>query len=234
MNLAIHIARISDHAKVAVGRGQSGLGGAPNVSFVLHAIADQVGDREHFQAMRFAEFNELRNAGHGAVVIHHFADHARGVEAGDARQIDGSFRLSGADENAAGTSAQGVYMARTSKIFGARIGIGGGENRGGTIGGACARGGAAKSINWLAEGSAKSRSIALRNWLEVENVAALFGESEADQAAAEFRHEVDGFGRDLFGSHGQVAFVFAIFIVNKDDHAALADFGEGLFNGSED
>ena len=66
-----------------------------------------------------------------------------------------------------------------------------------------------------------------------ELVAALFGERQADQAAAEFRHEVDGFGRDLFGGHGEVAFVFAVFVVDQDDHAALANFFDGFFDGAE-
>ena len=67
----------------------------------------------------------------------------------------------------------------------------------------------------------------------VEHVAALLGEREADQAAPEFRHEIDGFGRDFLGRHGQVAFVFAVFVVDEDDHAALANFVESLVNRGE-
>ena len=64
-------------------------------------------------------------------------------------------------------------------------------------------------------------------------VAAIFGERHADQTAAELGHEVDGFGRDFFGGHGQVAFVFAVLVVDEDDHAALADFFDGFFDGGE-
>ena len=67
-------------------------------------------------------------------------------------------------------------------------------------------------------------------WPQVERVAALLGKREADEAAAEFGHEVDGFGRDVVGGHGQIAFVFAVFVVDEDDHASLAHFFDGFFD----
>ena len=67
----------------------------------------------------------------------------------------------------------------------------------------------------------------------MEFVAALFGERHADQAAAELGHEVDGFRRDFFGGHGEVAFVFAVFVVDQDDHAAVANFFDGFFDGGK-
>ena len=61
-------------------------------------------------------------------------------------------------------------------------------------------------------------------------VETLFGHGQADQAAAVLRHEVDGFGRDLFGGHGEVAFVFAVFVVDDDDHASGADLFQRSWN----
>ena len=72
-----------------------------------------------------------------------------------------------------------------------------------------------------------------RHQREMEFVAAFFGEREADQAAAVLGHEIDGFGSDFFGGHSEVAFVFAVFVVDEDDHAALADFFDGFFDGGE-
>ena len=46
---------------------------------------------------------------------------------------------------------------------------------------------------------------------------------QADQAAAEARHEVDGLGRDMVGGDDQVALVLAVLVVDEDDHAAAAD-----------
>ena len=68
---------------------------------------------------------------------------------------------------------------------------------------------------------------------QVQLVAALFGEGKADEAAAVFGHEVDGVGGDFFGGHGEVAFVFAVLVVNENDHAALANFFDGFFDGGE-
>jgi hypothetical protein len=45
------------------------------------------------------------------------------------------------------------------------------------------------------------------------------------------RHEVDDFRRDLLGSTDKIALVFAIFVVNNDDHATVTDVSDGLFDG---
>ena len=46
-------------------------------------------------------------------------------------------------------------------------------------------------------------------------------------------HEVDGFGRDELGGHGEVAFIFAVFVVDHDQHAAGADLFDRLGDGGE-
>ena len=55
----------------------------------------------------------------------------------------------------------------------------------------------------------------------VEIVETLSGHRQADQAATVRRHEVDGFGRDLLGCDHQVAFVFAVFVIDDDDYPAV-------------
>ena len=57
---------------------------------------------------------------------------------------------------------------------------------------------------------------------ELQPLAALARERQADQPAAELRHEVDRLGRDMVGGEHQVAFVLAVFLVDEDDHAAGA------------
>jgi hypothetical protein len=44
-------------------------------------------------------------------------------------------------------------------------------------------------------------------------------------------HEINDFRRNLLGSTDKIAFVLAIFVVNNDDHATVADVGDGLFDG---
>ncbi len=61
---------------------------------------------------------------------------------------------------------------------------------------------------------------------EAKMVGAFLGQGEADQAAAVTGHEVDGFRGDELGGQGEVALVFAVLVVDDDDHATGADFGE--------
>ena len=187
----------------------------------------------NFRFVPLAEFVELRDARHGAVVVHDFADDASGLEAGDAGEIDGSFRLASANEDAAVARAQRKNMAGAREVFGARFGIDGGEDGDGAVGGADAGGDAAARVDGFAEGGAESGRVAWRHGSEIQRVAALLGEREADQAAAVCGHEIDGFGRDFFGGHGEIAFVFAVFVVDDDDHAALANFFDGFLDCGE-
>src|SRR5204863_8598835 len=66
---------------------------------------------------------------------------------------------------------------------------------------------------------------------QVKLVTTLFGQRQADQAAGVPGHEIDDLRSDLLGSANEVAFILAIFVVNDDDHASVADVGDGFFDG---
>ena len=83
------------------------------------------------------------------------------------------------------------------------------------------------------KGVPKAERVALRHGDEIQRVATLLGEREADEAAAFAGHEIDSFGRDFFRRHGEIAFVFAVFVINDDDHAALANFFDGFLDCGE-
>jgi hypothetical protein len=121
----------------------------------------------------------------------------------------------------------------TREVLRFRLRIDGSKNRDGAIGSADARGDADARVHRFSEGGAVHGSVDRRHEWEAELVAALFRERHADQAAAVLGHEVDRVGRDFFGGHGEVAFVFAVLVVHEDDHAALANFFDGFFDGSE-
>src|SRR5215469_16047101 len=59
-------------------------------------------------------------------------------------------------------------------------------------------------------------------------IAAFCRESKTDQPPAMSRHEVDNFRRDLLRCDGQVALVFAVFVVDHYHHAAGANFLHGI------
>ena len=127
------VARIENGAEIAEFGGEAAFGAPVHVMFVAQTVADQVGDRDHFQAVPRAEFAKLRHARHGAVLIHDFADHARGVESGEAGKIDGRFRLSGAHQHAAFARAQGKDVAGAREIAGPRVRVDGCEDGSGAV-----------------------------------------------------------------------------------------------------
>ena len=124
-------------------------------------------------------------------------------------------------------------MARAGEILGTSFRVDRGEDSDGAVRGADAGGDAHFCVDGFGESRAMDARVDQRHERQMEFIAALLGEREADQAAAKLGHEVDGFGRDFFGGHGEVAFVFAVFVVDQDDHAALSDFLDGFFYGGE-
>src|SRR5690606_17081406 len=65
-------------------------------TFVTARVGDQIGDLDHLQAVVTAVCDQVRHPGHAAVLVHHFADHAGGVEAGKTGEIDRRFGVAGA------------------------------------------------------------------------------------------------------------------------------------------
>ena len=64
---------------------------------------------------------------------------------------------------------------------------------------------------------------------QVELLAALLGQGQADQAATVACHKVDIIGGDFFRRHQQVALVLAVLVVHNDDHLALTDIFDNFF-----
>ena len=80
---------------------------------------------------------------------------------------------------------------------------------------------------------AKILAVLHDHLLDAELLQALVGGGHANQAAPVPGHEIDGGGRDAFGGHDEVAFVFAVGIIHHDDHPAFAEIGDDGFNGVE-
>ncbi len=115
VRVAIDLGLIDDHAEFAVSGRNHRFGEASHVALVRHAIADEFRHGEHLQVVFAAELGELRHARHGAVVVHDFADDARGNQSGEAGEIDGGFGLSGADEDSAFAGAKRERCGRDAR-----------------------------------------------------------------------------------------------------------------------
>ena len=68
---------------------------------------------------------------------------------------------------------------------------------------------------------------------KLEPLADLRQDRHAELAAAVRDHEVDGFGRRLFGGADEVAFVFTVLGIDDDDDPTGADRLNGLFNSGK-
>jgi len=200
---------------------------------MLHAVANQIRNREQLQIVFFAEFDELRHARHGAVLAHNFADDTGGSESRDTREVDAGFGLTGANEDAAVASTKRKDMTGAREILRTGFRIDGGEDGDGAVARTDTGRDPDARVDCFGERCAVNAGVDRRHKREVKLVATIFRERHTDEAAAELGHEVDSVRRDFFGGHGEVAFVFAVLVVNEDDHAAVADFFDGFFDGGE-
>src|SRR5581483_3395563 len=230
VRLAIHFAFISDHAEFAEPGGHQRLAYAADVALVLHAVANQFGDRQHLQPMVLTELHQVRHARHGAVVVHDLADHAGGGKAGEPSQVHGGFGLASAHQHTTAASAQREYVPRTRQVCGTGRRINCHPDGVRAIVGRDTGGNAVARVNGLAESGAELRCVLRRHGPDAQVIQALLRHGQANQAAAIASHEVDGFRCDPLGGKRQVAFILAVFVVHNHDHAPGAD----LLNGAAD
>jgi uncharacterized RDD family membrane protein YckC len=221
----IDVALIRNHAELTVFGWQDAFGDAVNIALVGHAVADEVGYGDHLESVRFAKFDEVGNAGHGSVFVHDLADDAGGDQASHAGEIDRGLGLAGADEDAAFAGAEGEDVAGTGEVIGRGVGANGDLDGVGAVGGRDAGGDAFAGFDGFGECGAEAGGVVLGHGAEAHVVGTLFGEGEADEAAAEAGHEVNGLGGTELGGEGEVAFVLAVLIVDDDDHAASLELG---------
>src|SRR4029079_2791473 len=77
--------------------GGEGTGRDPLDQMVLlQPVRDEVADGAGLQTVGTGEIHEVVEAGHGPVLAQNLADDARGVEAGEARDIDSGLGVTGA------------------------------------------------------------------------------------------------------------------------------------------
>src|SRR3954452_1663456 len=94
MRFAVKIAPVLNSPEFSETRPELPFGFSLDKLLRLGAIPDQLRYRNHLQPVLPAEVGEFRNAGHCAIRVHDFADHAARIQAGEACQVDSRFRLS--------------------------------------------------------------------------------------------------------------------------------------------
>ena len=80
-------------------------------------------------------------------------------------------------------------------------------------------------------GGAMGRGVVVDHRVKLKPLGHFGQDGHAEQALAVGDHELDDFGRDLFGGDDEVAFVLAVFGVDDDDDAAIGESLERVFDG---
>jgi len=147
-----------------------------------------------------------------------------GSNPGKTGQVAAGFGVAGAHQHAAGLRAQRENVAGLDDVAGLGIAFDRGLDGDGAVGRRNAGGHACRGFDRHGERGAVRRLVVGDHLLQAELAAARVGQRQADQAAAVLGHEVDRVRGGEFGSHHQVALVFAVFFVDQYDHAAGLEF----------
>ena len=115
---------VADGRELAVPGRQPRLGDPLDVAAVPAAVADQVLDRDHRQAVLVGELAQLGPALHRAVVVDDLDEHAGGGQPGQAGQVDRRLGVAAADQHAALAVAQREDVPGTGQLprLGRRVG----------------------------------------------------------------------------------------------------------------
>ncbi len=106
---------------------------------VEQAVVDQIGDGADLEAVLLGEGFEFVAPGHGAVVVHHLADHPALGETGHARQVAGGLGVAGTRQHAAGLGHQRKHVAGADHVAGLGVLGDGGLHGARAVGGGDAR-----------------------------------------------------------------------------------------------
>jgi len=220
----------ADALELALGGHQGAAAQALDQRFVAAAVFDEVGDGADLQRVLPGEDFEVRQARHRAVVLHDLADHGRRCEAGHAGEVAAGLGVPGAHQHAAVLRLQREDVAGLHQIGRLRRAVHCRLHGACAVGGGDAGGHAGGRFDGDRECRAVPGAVARGHRRQLQALAAFARERQADQAAAEARHEVDRLGRDMVGGEHQIALVFAVFLVDEDDHAASGELGDKLWN----
>ena len=197
-------------------------------------VGDQIGDGDDFQVEFLRHFEQLRQTGHRAVLVHDLDQSTAGLQSGQTGQIDGRFGMSRPAQHPLLAGTQRIDMARTPQIRRTGGGIGQRTDRGGAVvdrdaGGATLP----QQVDRHGEGSPQQRSVVLLHHVQFQLLAARLRKRCAEHAAAVGEHEIDDLGGDFLGGDDEIALVFAVFVVDDDHDPALAEILDSLFDRIE-
>jgi len=200
---------------------------------VAAAVFDDLCNRAGLESMAALVVSEFPDAGHGAILVHDFADHAGGGEAGHAREVDGGFGMPGASEDAVVHGLQGEDVAGLDEGGGSGCRVGEEADGAGAVGGGDAGADSVGGIHRDGECGSLAFAISARHRGEIEILDAFPGDGGTNQAPPVGRHEGHHLGAGESSGPNKVGLVLPRRIIDNDDEAAGRDLGHDFFNRTE-
>lgn len=199
--------------------------------FPAVAVFDELLDGDQFEAESAAVLEQFGEAGHGAILVENFAEHAGGGQAGEDGEVDGRLGVAGALQDAARSGAEGKDVARLDQLVGGRVRVADDADGGAAVSGTDAGGDSLGGIDGDGEIGAVAFPVIGDHRVEAEPLKLMFDSGDADQAAAMADHHVDGFWGGLGGGHDQIPLIFPVLVINDNDQFAGGDIVEGGLYG---
>ncbi len=223
-----------DRLELAVRGRQMNRRRALDELLVAAPVFDEIGDGDQLDVVTLAELDEVGDARHRPVLLHHLADDACGIRAREPCEVDRGFRLARPLEHAAFTCAQREDMAGLDDVDRTLGRVDRDLDRARAILRRDPSRDAFAGLDRDGECRLKRGLVAVRHLAQPELVAALFGQWKADQAAGVHGHEVDRLGRCELGCDRQVALVLAVGRIDDDHELPLADVLDRVLDRGED
>ena len=232
MVLTVRDIFIAVNRELAVLRRELRLGFLFDQGFRFQARTDQLFDRDDLDVVLLREFIELGRAHHRAVVTHDLAAEAAFLQAGEAHQVDGRFRVAGALQDTAFSGLERKHMARAAEVFRFRVFLDTLHRGQGALHGRDS-GRRVDMIDRNGEGRRVVVGVVLDHLLESELHGQFVAHRHTDESLRIARHEVDVLCRGVLGRADQVTFVLAVRVVDHEDDASGAQVVEGFRDGCQ-
>src|SRR5450759_909473 len=192
------------------------------------AVGDDLLDCYEHDLVLSREALELRHARHGSVGLHELCDHAGRVQAGQDREIDRRFGLTGTGQHSPLGGPERKRVPGHREIGFPRRWFEDFANRGGAVMSGSARGRDVLGVDAHAERGAEPARVALDHGCNAELVESPRDDRHADEARTGAGHDADVLWSDQLRSHDEVALVFAVFVVDDDDELARLEISDRL------
>ncbi len=228
---AVHIVLINNDLEFsAVACGQLGRCRPSHEALRPQPEIDEIGDGHDLEVMFLREDFQIGHPGHGPVIFHDLADDPRGFESREPREIHRAFRLPGSHENTALPRADGKDMPGTHQVIRGGFVRHGRADRRRPVRCRYPRGHAPPRLYGNGESRAETGTIIPHHERQIQPVGHIAAQTQADQAPAVLRHEVDRLGRHVLRRHAEIPFVLTVFVIHQDNHPAFFHIINRFFN----